>query len=318
MKRIGMYFSWDREAETGAPLGVLNNRFPALYEVRRIFWPRYESLAEAPGGQDIEGYLQAVFFQNYAHFAERAAALTGHPVAQLERRSAVGGETLLSDALFDGYETLIIISFDSKRTQQAITPGETSAVRRFLARPGTALFVCPHHNIGETDDLPTDEALEQQTAEYRHHGDIALPGQQRTGGFALSVMAELGAPIVNRFGLRPATTDDGTPTSFQLNGDDRYELLADVPYLNRHPHLPHFERVGAATTALEVLARQEVSVDAPAHPLMAPGSFFDSILQTRLDAGLGRLVICDPTLWTSTNGGIEGLETLWRNVCASD
>jgi hypothetical protein len=54
-----MYFAWDREAETGAPLGDLNNRFPALHEVRRQFWPAYESLAHAPGGQDIEGFLEA-------------------------------------------------------------------------------------------------------------------------------------------------------------------------------------------------------------------------------------------------------------------
>ena len=103
---------------------------------------------------------------------------------------------------------------------------------------------------------------------------------------------------------------------FRFEAEDRHGLLTDVPHLNRHPHLPHFERVGTAETTLEVLARPEVSPDAPDHPVMAPGSLFDAILQARIDAGLGRLVICDPTLWTSTNGGIEGLEVLWKNVCA--
>ncbi len=46
-----MYFVWDRTAEISAPLGELSNRFPALYELRRLMWPRYESLA-GPGGQD--------------------------------------------------------------------------------------------------------------------------------------------------------------------------------------------------------------------------------------------------------------------------
>jgi hypothetical protein len=314
-RRIGMYFAWDRTAETGAPLGDLNNRFPALYELRRLFWPRYERLANAPGGQDIDGYLQAIFFKNYAHFAEQASTITRHPVDQLERRTATR-ETLLTDSLLDAYDTFIVISFDSKRTGLAITPTEIEAVRRFLARPGISLFVCPHHDIGDTDDLTADAALEQQTAEYHHHGDIVLPGQQRTGGFALSLMVALGAPIRNRFGLRPATTQSGEPTAFHLVAEDRQHLLADVPYLNLHPHLPHFERLGPAQTVLEVLVRQEVSAEAPAHPVLPPGSVFDAVLQARPQAGLGHVTVCDPTLWTSTNGGLAGLEVLWKNVCA--
>jgi hypothetical protein len=315
-RRIGMYFAWDRAAEINAPLANLNNRFPALYELRRLFWPRYESLADAPGGQGIDGYLQAIFFHNYARFAEHAGALTGHPVDRLERRTP-SGETLLTDALLEAYDTFIVISFDSKRTAQAITPAETEVVRRFLARTDSALFVCPHHDIGDTDGLPPDSALEQQTAEYRHHGDIVLPGQQRTGGFALSLMAALGAPIRNRFGLRPAATETGEPTPYHQVVDDFQHLLTDVPYLNLHSHLPHFESLGPAKTALEVLVRQEVSAEAPPHPVVAPGSLFDAILQARPEAGLGCLTICDPTLWTSTNGGVEGLEILWNNLCAA-
>jgi hypothetical protein len=309
-----MYFAWDRTAETEAPRSDLNNRFPALYELRRLFWPRYEALADAPGGQDIEGYLQAIFFRNYAAFAEHAATLTGHPVDQLERRTATG-ETLLTDTLLDAYDTFLVISFDSKRTRQTITPAETEAVRRFLARPDTTLFVCPHHDIGDTHDLPADAALEQQTAEYHHHGDIVLPGQQRTGGFALSLMAALDAPIRNRFGLRPGSTSYGLPSPYHLAAQDRQGLLGDVPYLNLHPHLPHFERLDAAESALEVLVRQEVSTEAPTHPVMAPGSQFDAIFQSRPEAGLGQLIVCDPTLWTSTNGGVDGLKALWKNVC---
>jgi hypothetical protein len=315
-RRIGMYFAWDRTAETGAPVGELNNRFPALYELRRLFWPRYESLADAPGGQDIAGYLQAIFFPNYARFREQAATLTGHPVGHLERRTAAG-ETLLTDALLDAYDTLIIISFDSKRTSQAASHAETEALRGFLARPETTLFVCPHHDIGDTDDLPDNAALEQQTAEYHHHGDTVLPGQQRTGGFALSLMAELGAPIRNRFGLRPAVTEHGEPAPFHLVAHDREQLLTDVPYLNLHPHLPHFERIGPAETALEVLVRQVVSADAPPHPVVGPGDLFDTVLQARPEARLGRLTVCDPTLWTSTNGGLNGLEILWKNACTA-
>jgi hypothetical protein len=311
-RRIGMYFAWDRTAETSAPLGDLNNRLPALFELRRQFWPRYEALADAPGGQDIDGFLRAVFMQNFALFCEQAAKTTGEPVDHLERRTSTG-ETLLTDAVLDPYDTLIIISFDSQRPE-AITPAETEALRGFLARPQTMLFVCPHHDIGDTDDLPKDAALERQTAEFAHHGDVTLPGQQRTGGFAVSLMTALGAPIRNRFGLRPSATEGGEPAPFHLSGEDRQGLLADVPYLNLHPHLPHYERLGAGETALEVLVRQVVDPAAPPHPVVPPGSLFDSVLQARPEAGLGRLTVCDTTLWTSVFGGVEGLHVFWKNV----
>jgi hypothetical protein len=141
-------------------------------ELRRLFWPRYEALAGAPGGQDIEGYLQAIFFHNFARFEERVASLTGRPTERFERRIASGG-TLLTDATLDGCDTLIIISFDSKRTGQEATRAEVQSLRGFLARSNTSLFVCPHHDIGDTDDLSGDRALERQTGEYHHHGDIA-------------------------------------------------------------------------------------------------------------------------------------------------
>ena len=89
-RRIAMYFAWDRTAETAAPLGELDNRFPALFEVRRLFWPNYEPLADAAGGQGIDGFLEAIFLQNFARFGEQAAALTGRPPRQIQRRWAEG------------------------------------------------------------------------------------------------------------------------------------------------------------------------------------------------------------------------------------
>jgi hypothetical protein len=312
-RRIAMYFAWDRVAETGAPLGELDNRFPALFEVRRLFWPGYETLAHAPGGQGIDGFLETIFLQNFARFGEEVAVRTGQPMRQIQRCMA-GGETPLDAAILDEIDTLIIISFDTQRTGQAAAEAEVSAVRAFLARPDAMLFVCPHHDVGDTEGLAPDTARERQIAEFRHHGDIALPGQQRFGGFGLSLMAGLGAPIRNRFGLRPARADDGGPAPFNQVAEDRFGILAGVPHLNLHPHLPHYERVGAAADALEVLARQTVQPGAPAHPVVAPGGTFDAILQARPEAGLGRLVVCDATLWSSTAGGLQGLQVFWKNV----
>jgi hypothetical protein len=308
-----MYFAWDRPAEIGAPLGELDNRFPALFEVRRLFWPAYEALSHAPGGQDIEGFLEAIFLQNFSLFSKQVAALTGQPARQVQRRTAEG-EIPLDAALLDTVDTLIVISFDSQRTGQTASMAEVAAVREFLARPNTMLFVCPHHDVGDIEGLAPDAALARQVAEFHHHGDIALPGQQRFGGFGLSLMAGLGAQIRNRFGLRPAHTEAGEPAPFKRVAEDRFGILADVPHLNLHPHLPHYERAGTGADALEVLARQVVQPDAPAHPVMPGGSDFDAILQSRPEAGLGRLVVCDATLWSSTAGGLQGLQIFWKNV----
>lgn len=312
-RRIAMYFAWDRSAETTAPLGNLDNRFPALFEVRRLFWPAYEALSHSPGGQGIDGFLEAIFLQNFARFGEQVAMLTGGPLRQVQRRTAEG-DTPLDAALLNAVDTLIVISFDSQRTGQTASAAEVAAVRDFLVRPNTMLFVCPHHDIGDIEGLAPDAALARQVAEFRHHGDIALPGQQRFGGFGVSLMAGLGAPIRNRFGLRPARTEAGEPVPFKQVGEDRFVILAGVAHLNLHPHLPHYERVDAGADALEVLARQVVHPEAPAHPVMPGGREFDAILQSRPGSELGRLVVCDATLWTSTFGGLEGLQIFWKNV----
>jgi hypothetical protein len=47
---------------------------------------------------------------------------------------------------------------------------------------------------------------------------------------------------------------------------------------------------------------------------VAPGGAVDAILQDRPEAGLGRLVVCDATLWSATAGGLQGLEAFWKNV----
>ena len=120
-------------------------------------------MAESPDGEDIEGYLQAISFQNFAGFENQATALTGSPIDRLERRTATG-ETLLTDAVLDALDTLIIISFDTKRTGQTVTPPEIESLRGFLGRADTMLFICPHHDIGDTGSRQGDAALERQTA----------------------------------------------------------------------------------------------------------------------------------------------------------
>jgi hypothetical protein len=310
-----MYFAWDRLAEVAAPLGILDNRFPALFEVRRLFWPRYEVLADPECyEQGIDGFLEQIFLANFRRFTQLAHGWTGYPV-QMVHRSSQLGHVRLDAKWLSRIDTLIIISFDGPHSGQEAAPAELTALEEFLDDPVHTLFVCPHHDIGDTPDMPVEEAIRRRKIEFDHHGDPAVPGQQRFGGFARSLMRGLGLPIENRFGLRPALASDGTPAPVELGCIDRRALLNGVQSLNAHPHLPHFERLGASRELLEVLVRQRLDPGAPAHPFRTAGhSHFDAVLQATPAAAAGCLIVADATVWSSAAGGTESLERLWRNV----
>src|SRR5580698_3780857 len=314
-RRIAMYFAWDREAEAAAPLGILDNRFPALFEVRRLFWPRYEGLADPECyDQGIDGFLELIFLANFRRFAQLVQTWTGYPVRIVQRRWQAGS-VLLDAKWLSQIDTLIIISFDGPQSCQLATAAELTAIEEFLDDPAHTVFVCPHHDIGDTHAMPVEEAKNRQRVEFDHHGDRAVPGQQRFGGFALSLMRGLDLPIRNRFGLRPAQAPDGGPALVELTGLDRRGLLAGVHTLNAHPHLPHFERLEGSRELLEVLVRQRIDPGAPPHPFGGAGrTQFDAMLQATPAAAAGCLIVADATLWSSAAGGMESLEKLWCNV----
>ncbi len=318
-RQVALYFAWSRPDEVAAPLGVLEDRFPALFELRRMFWPRYEQFNDAARfDQGVGGFLDHIQLENFHGFADRAQDWTGNPVRRAERRTAEGFQPLNSEFL-SGVDTLIVISFDSARTHQRAETAEIEALRAFLDDPDHTVFVCPHHDIGEVDDLPQAERLARQEAEFHHHGDPAIPARQGFGDFGLSLLKGLGLEVRNRFGLRPAKQPDGTPAPLIVDATrDRFGLLKGVATFNLHAHLPHFERLGDSTTRLDVLARQVIDPDAPPHPFTAARPDFDALLQSTAEAFRGRLLICDTTTFSSTAGGLDSLQRFWRNVLTLD
>src|SRR5271154_5329633 len=99
-RRVLLYFSWSRPAETGAPLTVIDDRFPAVFELRRLFYPKFEGLVDRDRvDQGIAGFLDHIQKPNFAAFIEQAEALTGNPVIQVERVGDDGIETQLDDGL---------------------------------------------------------------------------------------------------------------------------------------------------------------------------------------------------------------------------
>src|ERR1700691_6218029 len=117
-RQVLLYFAWSRRAETSAPLAVIEDRFPAVFELRRLFYPKFESLSDrATVDQGIAGFLDHIQKPNFQAFAEQTEALTGHRVIQIERTSDDGATTPL-DGVLDGVDSIVVISFDSFRTGQ--------------------------------------------------------------------------------------------------------------------------------------------------------------------------------------------------------
>jgi hypothetical protein len=315
-RQVALYFAWSRPDEVAAPLSILEDRFPALFELRRLFWPRFEQFANPViFDQGIGGFLDDIQLANFKLAAELAGAWTGNPVRRAERRSS-DGLCALDAEFLHGVDTLIVISFDSSRTEQQASDTEIAAIRSFLDNPDHTLFVCPHHDIGNTDELPESEWLARREVEFHHHGDHAIPARQCFGDFGLSLLRGLGLPVKNRFGLHPAKQPDDSPAPLEVATElDRSGLMEGVTTFNLHAHLPHFERLGDSVEKLEVLARQLIDVDAPPHPFTASGRRdFDALLQSKSDVFRGRLLICDTTTWSSTVGGLDSLQRFWRNV----
>jgi hypothetical protein len=316
-RNILMYFPWSRPGEEGAPLGDLDNRFGALFELRRLQWPKYEDLADGERfNQGIAGFFDNILLRNYCLFREDMRNRSGNVVRVVERCTSGGKMTHLDNGCLDSVDILIIVSFDSQRTAQRPNESELRAIRGFLDNPAHTLFVCPHHDIGNVDGIPSNEVLARQEVEFHHHGDLGVPGQQRLGGIARSLLRDLGIAVSNNFGLRPGKMRDGSPAPIQVNSQaDRFKLLQGVSTFNLHPHLPHFEMHGDSADKLDVLVEQSIDLEAPPHPFIKQGrKTFDALLQAKPGVFGGRLLICDATLWSSTAGGLGSLRQFWANM----
>src|SRR5580658_6991130 len=174
-RQVLLYFAWSRPAETCAPLAVIDDRFPAVFELRRLFYPKFERLSDCGTvDQGIAGFLDHIQKPNFQAFAEQTEVLTGEAVIQIERITDDGRLKSLDGALA-GVDSIVVVSFDSLRTDQAATAAEIEAIRRFLDDPDHLIFVCPHHDIGEATGSVGEDRAERQLTEHLHHGDHAIP-----------------------------------------------------------------------------------------------------------------------------------------------
>lgn len=309
-RRVSVYISWSYPAETNRDVSELDNRFSTMTEVRRVLWPDYEAPQWSPAKfqQGIQGSLE-LFFRSWVSFQRVVGEATGYSVPMYQRIDQAGFELLLDERVLADTDTLLLFGLDSNSTQQEATLAEIEALRAFVAREGTSLIIGPHHDVGHSPDLAEREL------EYRHHGDALVPRQQRFGLYTRSVLEGLGVPVVNRWGLHPATDESGHIAPLNIARDlDQRGWLTGVKSLNYHPHLPHYE-VTDNSAGVHVLARQPIDLSRP-HPFTNAGNreFNAVVWMPPNDGRGGDILMVDSTVFTTLFGGDKSLETFWRNI----
>ena len=311
-RRVSMYVSWSYPAESGRELYELNNRYSAMWEVRRVAYPRYEEMAGNPETfmQGIDGTLE-LFKRDWEPFREIVSEISGNSVQYFDRIDPGGHRFMIDDRMLEDVDTLLMLSLDHQLTNQLPTQEEVDAIQKWLRRDGTRLILCPHHEVGASDDPTVREK------EYRHHGDRLVGRQQRFGGFGRSLMNGLGIPVENRFGLNPGRTSDNKDSAQLSVAKDLDDpgWLQGVTTFNLHPHLPHLAVNTNDEKQVKVLAKQPVNMTRP-HPFSDAGNreFNAFLWLPPKEKRSGDILIADATLWSFTFGGESSLRKLWKNL----
>lgn len=312
-RRFALYFSWSRPQETKAELGKLENRYPTLFEFRRAIWPLYEWRSNPEQyKQDISGFLDHVVLFDFQHFSDVILEATGNPVSLIQRQSDNNLVQLLDENFLKDIDTLIVVSLDHFATEQKPTAEEVEAIKKFLEREDACLLVCPQHDVGSKNDRASREV------EFLHHGDRLVPAQQRIGGFARAILAELGFPIENQFGLNPAKSSKNNSPAPLLKFPelDDFKILEGVTTFNLHAHLPHYFVPDFLKDSVRVLAKQAINPAASNHPFVESGNLYFNALVWIPPSGdrQANVFVGDATLWSSAFGGVGSLEFFWKNL----
>jgi hypothetical protein len=311
-RRFSVYWTWSYPGESNRDIRGLDNRFSTMTEVRRVAWPAYETEAYSNKMflQGIEGTLE-LFHLSLVNFQRAVGEVTGQPVAVYQRVDQAGQKLPIDERILADTDTLMIFGLDHLVTEQEATPEEIAALRNFLAREGTCLVLGPHHDVGASDDPNV------RNMEYHHHGDPLVPRQQRFTKYTRSLMEGLGTPVVNQWGLRPATHPGTTKTvPLSIAGDlDRRGWLDGVSTFVFHMHLPHYAVTTGNANAIHVLARQPIDMSKP-HPFTEAGNSEINMFLWMPPSGerAGDILFADSTIFTTLFGGDESLVNFWKNL----
>jgi hypothetical protein len=312
-RRVSIYVSWSYPGEAGRDAAVLDNRYSTMTEVRRVAWPSYE----APEWSDPMQYQQGIagalelFFRAWVPFQQLAEETTGHAVPVFQRIDHAGYKLPIDERVLADTDTLFVFGLDHNVTGQEAAPEEIEALRHFLKREGTCLVLGPHHEVGVSDDPKV------RNMEYRHHGDALVPRQQRFGLYTRSLIKGLGAPVENRYGLRPARNAETrklAPLSIARDLDAK-GWLEGVSTANFHMHMPHYAVTTEDAKSIHVLAKQPIDTSKP-HPFTEAGNreFNMYLWMPPKGERAGDILFADSTIFSTLFGLDESVERLWKNI----
>jgi hypothetical protein len=311
-RRFSIYWSWSYPWEANRDVTELDNRFSTMTEVRRVGWPNFEASEwdKVNFLQGIAGTLE-LFHRSTISFQDIVGEVTGHPVAVYQRIDQAGYKLPIDERVLADTDTLMVFGLDHLVSEQDAGKDEIQAIKEWLKREGTCLLLAPHHDVGFTQDP------KQRQMEYKHHGDELVPRQQRFGQFTRSLMKGLGVPVLNQFGLRPATvkgTNQITPLKINYDSD-KLDLLKGVTTFNFHLHLPHYALTTNDKNVVKVLATQPVDLSRP-HPFTAEGNreFNSFVWMPPNNKRPGQILLADSTNFTTLFGGTDSLEHFWKNL----
>jgi len=179
----------------------MDNRFSTITEVRRVAWPKYESIefSEKMFLQGIAGTLE-LFHLSLLRFQQLVGEITENPVAVYQRIDQAGQKQPLDERVLEDTDTMMVFGLDHVLTEQEATSDEIEALRKFLAREGTCLILGPRHDVGVSSDL------KERAMEYAHHGDP--PGSPPATLWQIHALRYEGARRASRKSVRPPSGND--------------------------------------------------------------------------------------------------------------
>jgi hypothetical protein len=311
-RRFSIYWTWSYPWEANRDVTEMDNRFSTITEVRRVAWPNYETpeFSARMFLQGISGTLELFHLSTLA-FQRVVGEATEQPVAVYQRTDQAGQRCPIDAGVLADTDTLMVFGLDHMVTEQEASLEEIESIREFLTREGTCLIIGPHHDVGVSSDL------KERAMEYAHHGDPLVPRQQRFGQYTRSLMKGLGVPVENRYGLRPAVvngTNQIAPLTASRDLDSR-GWLKGVTTFNFHPHLPHYALTTDDTKSIRILTTQPIDLSRP-HPFTEAGNteFNNFLWMPPAGNRAGDILLADSTIFTTLFGGVESLETFWKNL----
>ncbi|HEY7065900.1 MAG TPA: hypothetical protein VII06_30785 [Chloroflexota bacterium] len=310
-RRVTMYMSINYPLEVDADLADFNNRNIAMFELRRLLYPKYEWAAGPEYKQGIAGPMD-MFLADFRDCLQFMTEVTEQQTRFLLRVNPEGELCPLDERVLGDTDTLILISSDHLKTGQQPYPAETEALQEFLGREGARLIVCPHHEVGLSDDPEVREM------EHRHHGDVFVGRQERYSGFARALFTAFGLPIMNQWGLNPAKIPGTSqPAPLTVADDlDKPGLLRGITSFGAHSHFPHLAVTTDDTSSAHVLATQPINLEAPPHPWVQAGNTQFNALVWLPPSGkrAADVLVTDLTRFMAMFGDKENLQRFWRNL----